>query len=350
MRDQFFAKAQALTIAEISALTGAEAAAGADLTRVIDGAATLEMAGPTDICFVDKSRYLDRVATSQAAACFCRPQHAVAIASTTIALVSPDPQRVFVMVLGALYPAATSPTGVTAASGVSPLAAVSPDAILEEGVTVEPFAVIGPKARIGAGTIIGASTIIGPGVSIGRNSSIGSLCSILHAVIGERAILHPGVHIGQDGFGFVPGPRGHLKIPQIGKVVIGDNVEIGAGSCIDRGAIEDTRIGDGTKLDNLVHIGHNVTIGRHCLVAGQVGFAGSAVVGDFVAIGGQAGISDHIHLGAGAQIGAASAVLRDVPAGEKWAGSPAMPLQAWLRQRAEANRRTPVPRPPNRPE
>ncbi len=350
MRDQFFAKSRTLTIAEIAALTGAEAPAGADLNRVIDGAATLEMAGPTDICFIDKSRYLDRVAASQAAACFCRPQHAEAIAGNTIALLSPDPHRGFVIALGALYPDATSPPSVIAASGVSPLAAVSPEAILEDGVTIEPFAVIGPKARIGAGTIIGASTIIGPGVSIGPNSSIGSLCSVLHAVIGARAIFHPGVHIGQDGFGFVPGRRGHLKIPQIGKVAIGDDVEIGSGTCIDRGGIEDTRIGDGTKIDNSVHIAHNVTIGRHCLIAGQVGFAGSAVVGDFVAIGGQAGISDHIHVGAGAQIGAASAVLRDVPAGEKWAGAPAMPLQAWLRQRAEANRRSPVPRPPARPE
>lgn len=345
MRDQFFAKAQALTIAEISALTGAEAPAGTDLGRVIDGAATLEMAGPSDICFVDKARYLDQVAKSQAAACFCRPQHAMAIAKTTIALISPDPQRAFVMVLGALYPGAARPAPVTASAGISPLAAVSSEAVLEGGVTVEPFAVIGPKAQIGAGTVVGASSIIGPGVSIGRNASIGPLCSILHAVIGDCAILHPGVHIGQDGFGFVPGPRGHLKIPQIGRVVIGDDVEIGPGTTIDRGALEDTRIGDGTKIDNQVHIAHNVQIGKHCLIAGQVGFAGSATVGDFVAISGQVGISDHIHVGAGAQIGAASAVYRDIPAGEKWAGAPAVPLQAWLRARAEANRRSPGSRP-----
>jgi UDP-3-O-[3-hydroxymyristoyl] glucosamine N-acyltransferase len=204
--------------------------------------------------------------------------------------------------------------------------------------------VIGARARIGRGTIIGASALIGAGVVIGNDGSIGAQSTILHAIIGDRAIIHAGVHIGQDGFGFVPGAGGHLKIPQVGRVLIGDDVEIGAGTAIDRGALEDTRIGDGTKIDNQVHIAHNVKIGRSCLIAGQVGFAGSASIGDFVAIGGQTAIAPHIHIGTGAQIGGASAVYRDVPAGEKWAGSPAMPLQNWLRSRAEANRRSPVPR------
>jgi UDP-3-O-[3-hydroxymyristoyl] glucosamine N-acyltransferase len=221
---------------------------------------------------------------------------------------------------------------VFGATGVSPNASVHPEARLETGVIVDPGAVIGPRAEIGAGTVIGANAVIGADVRIGRDCSIGPNASVLHALLGDRVILHPGVRVGQDGFGFAMSPRGHMKVPQTGRVVIQDDVEIGANSTIDRGANRDTVIGEGAKIDNLVQIGHNVVIGRHCVVVAQVGISGSCEIGDFVAIGGQAGVAGHLKIGAGAQIGASSGVMNDVPAGQVWIGAPAQPVKDFWRE------------------
>ena len=162
---------------------------------------------------------------------------------------------------------------------------------------VEPGAIVGREAQIGRGTTIAAGALIGYRVTIGRGSYVGPGRSVTHALIGDRVILHAGVRIGQDGFGFAMGPEGHLKVPQIGRVIIQDDVEIGANSCVDRGALKDTVIGEGTKIDNLVQIGHNVVIGRHCVIVGQVGISGSSELGDFVVMGGQSGIVGHIKIG-----------------------------------------------------
>ncbi len=213
-----------------------------------------------------------------------------------------------------------------------------PEARLEVGVVVDPGAVIGPQAEIGSGTVIGANAVIGPGVRIGRDAAIGPGATIACALIGDRVIVHPGAHIGQDGYGFALGPRRHLKVPQIGRVIIQDDVEIGAGSTIDRGANRDTIIGEGTKIDNLVQVGHNVVIGRHCVIVSQVGISGSCVIDDFVALGGQVGLAGHLHIGAGAQIGAASGVMNDVPAGQRWFGVPAQPAREHFRDIANLRR------------
>ena len=177
-----------------------------------------------------------------------------------------------------------------------------PSARLENGVTVEPGAVIGPRAEIGGGTVIGANAVIGAEVRIGRDCSIGAGAVITNALIGDRVIIHPGCKIGQDGFGFVMGGNGHLKIPQIGRVIIQDDVEIGAGTTIDRGAIRDTVIGEGTKIDNLVQVGHNVSIGRHCIMVAQVGISGSSTLEDFVVLGARVGVNNNVTIGEGAQI------------------------------------------------
>ena len=180
---------------------------------------------------------------------------------------------------------------------------------------IEPGAVVGAEARIGRGTRIAAGAVIGYRVTIGRDCYIGPLATVAHALVGDRVIIHSGVRIGQDGFGFAMGARGHLKVPQIGRVIIQDDVEIGANTTIDRGALKDTIIGEGTKIDNLVQIGHNVVIGRHCVIVAQVGISGSTELGDFVVMGGQSGTVGHIKIGTGAQIAGAAHPTKDVAAG-----------------------------------
>jgi UDP-3-O-[3-hydroxymyristoyl] glucosamine N-acyltransferase len=215
---------------------------------------------------------------------------------------------------------------------------VHPTARLESGVTIDPGAVIGPRAEIGAGTVIAAGAVVGPNVHIGRDCAIGAGVSIIHALIGDRVIIHPGCRIGQDGFGYLMGAAGHVKIPQIGRVIIQDDVEIGANTTIDRGAMSDTVIGEGTKIDNLVQIAHNVLIGRHCVLASQTGISGSAVIGDNVMTGGQVGIADHVTIGAGAALGAKAGVMHDVPPGARWVGAPAKPVKQFFREVAALER------------
>jgi UDP-3-O-[3-hydroxymyristoyl] glucosamine N-acyltransferase len=180
--------------------------------------------------------------------------------------------------------------------------------------------------------MIAPNAVVGPGVCIGRDCTIGAGTSITHALVGDRVIIHPGCRIGQDGFGFLMGATGHLKVPQVGRVIIQDDVEIGAGTTIDRGAIRDTMIGEGTKIDNLVQIGHNVVIGRHCVLVAQTGISGSSTLEDFVALGARVGVTNHVTIGEGAQIAAISIVGGDVPPGARWGGTPAKPVKRWLRE------------------
>ncbi|MFL5431840.1 MAG: UDP-3-O-(3-hydroxymyristoyl)glucosamine N-acyltransferase, partial [Myxococcales bacterium] len=185
--------------------------------------------------------------------------------------------------------------------------------------------------RIGDGARVGAQAVIGPHVRIGRDCSIGPNASVLNALVGNRVILHPGAHVGQDGFGFAMSGQGHLKVPQVGRVIIQDDVEIGANTTIDRGSGRDTVIGEGTKIDNLVQIGHNVVIGRHCVIVAQVGISGSTEIGKGAILAGQAGIVGHLRIGDGARVGAQAGVAHDVPDGETHTGYPAMRHREWLR-------------------
>jgi UDP-3-O-[3-hydroxymyristoyl] glucosamine N-acyltransferase len=328
----FFRLAAPLSLADIALMTGAALRDGDDPARIVTGVAPLDRAGPNDLVFLDNARYAPGLENTQAGACLVSPLFVGRVPAGTAALVVRQPYRAFAAVSARLFPSSMRPDPAFGGAGVSPGASVHPEARLEQGVTVDPGAVIGAGAEIGAGTVVCANAVIGQQVRIGRGSTIGPAATVLNALIGDRVILHAGVRIGQDGFGFAMGPQGHLKVPQVGRVVIQNDVEIGANSTIDRGAIRDTVIGEGTKIDNLVQIGHNVVVGRHCVIVAQVGISGSVTIEDFVAIGGQTGIVGHVRIGMGAQVAGASNVNSDVPAGARWGGTPAKPVKAWFRE------------------
>lgn len=343
----FFPRAATPTLADVIAWTGAVAGEGTDRQAVVDRAAALDQAGPGALTFLDNPRYTADLERTRATACLVASRHAALVPPGTAGLVVSEPYRAIAVVLARMFPTAMRPAAVFGGGGLSSGAVIHPEARLEADVTVDPGAVIGPGAEIGSGTTVGANAVIGPGTRIGRSCSIGPQACVLNALVGNRVILHPGVRIGQDGFGFAMGMGGHLKVPQIGRVVIQDDVEIGANTTIDRGSNRDTIIGEGTKIDNLVQIAHNVVIGRHCLIVSQSGISGSTSIGDFVAVGGQAGLTGHLSIGDGAQIGAQAGVMADVPAGARIVGSPAQPTREHFKQVAALRRL--ASRPPRRP-
>jgi UDP-3-O-[3-hydroxymyristoyl] glucosamine N-acyltransferase len=335
---RFFPPSSAPTLGEVASWCGATLASEMDAGRVIDDVAALDQAGRGDLTFLDNPRYLDDFKATLAGAAIVAPRYAGAAPRGCAVLTAPEPYRAMAMVMARLYPSAVKPASVFGETGVSPKAFVHPSARLEAGVIVDPGAVVGRGAEIGAGTVIGPNAVVGPGVRFGRDGAIGASTTIAAALIGDRVIIHPGAHIGQDGFGFALRARGHLKVPQIGRVIIQDDVEIGAGVTIDRGANRDTVIGEGAKIDNLVQIGHNVIVGRHAILVSQSGVSGSSAIGDFAALGGQAGVAGHLTIGAGAQVAAAAGVMTDIPPGERWGGAPAKPIREFFREVAALKR------------
>lgn len=329
---RFFSTPAPVTLADLAEATGARLSDPAFGSRTVSAIAPLESAAEGDLAFLDNPAYAKHAATTGATACFVSPKYKESLATDCAGLVSNDPYRAFAKAAALLFPASARPQSLFGSTGISPGSHIHPEARLEPGVIVDPGAVIGPGAEIGRGTLIGAHAVIGPEVRIGRDCSIGAHATIMHTLIGNRVIIHPGARIGQDGFGFAMGPAGHLKVPQIGRVILQDDVDIGANTTIDRGANRDTVVGEGTKIDNLVQVGHNVVIGRHCVIVGQAGISGSSVLEDYVVLAGQAGIAGHLRLGMAAQIGAKAGVMTDVPAGAKYLGVPAKPARRWFRE------------------
>ncbi len=331
----FFDVAGPFTVAEIAAATQSEIRGdGALHARPLEGVQPLADATARHVSFLDNRKYLPQLGTTRAGACFVAPKFADRVPADTVALVNPTPYRAFALSLATFYPDAMFSKAAAGGSNER----IDPSAVLEEGVVVEPGAIIGPEATIGRGTRIAAGAVIGYRVAIGRDCYVGPLASVMHTLVGDRVIIHAGARIGQDGFGFAMSGKGHLKVPQVGRVILQDDVDIGANTSIDRGALKDTIIGEGTKIDNMVQIGHNVVIGRHCVIVGQVGIAGSAEVGDFVVMGGQSGLIGHIKVGNGAQIAGDCHPKDDVPPGAIMAGTPGRPFKQWAREVAAVTR------------
>jgi UDP-3-O-[3-hydroxymyristoyl] glucosamine N-acyltransferase len=328
----FEPRPQSMSVGEIAALVDAQLLNTNHAGRAINGIAALDRAGPADLCFLDNPKYAEHLAHTRAGACLISKRFEAAAPQGTALLRTAEPYQAFVAVARKFYPGALRPSSLFASKGAAAGANVHRSARIETNVSIDPGVVVGPDAEIGSGTVVAANAVIGANVRIGRDCSIGAGTSISHSIIGDRVIIHPGCCIGPDGFGFVMGAAGHRKIPQIGRVIIQDDVEIGAGTTIDRGAIRDTVIGEGTKIDNLVQIGHNVTVGRHCILVAQTGISGSATLEDFVVLGARVGVNNHVTIGEGAQIAATGIVHGNVPAGARWGGTPAKPVKQWFRE------------------
>jgi UDP-3-O-[3-hydroxymyristoyl] glucosamine N-acyltransferase len=328
----FFPPSRHITAAEIAVLTGAELTRP-DLGSVeITSIAPASVGGEGTLVFVEGKRNAALLDGLHAAAVLTTADLADRVPSGMAVLVTPRPQYAFATVGRLLYPEAATPVTVTGETGISPRASIDPSAMLEPGVVVEAGAVIGPGVAIGSGTIVAPNATIGRSCKIGRGGFVGPNAVVQHALIGDRVVIHAGATIGQDGFGFTFGRSGPERIPQIGRVIIQDNVEIGANTAVDRGALGDTVIGENTKIDNLVQIAHNVRLGRNCVIAGRTGISGSVTVGDNVMMGGGVGIADHLTIGDGAQLAAGSGFMHDVPAREIWAGTPAKPIGQMMRE------------------
>jgi len=328
----FFMAARVMNVAQVAELTGASLFHPNLAAGEITFLASLDNAGPGALTFVEGKKYCELLRHLVATACFCPPELSGKIPEGVAALVSSSPQRDFAYIGRLLFPQSVQPLSSCGEEGVSPYAHIHPQAQLEENVTVEAGSVIGKNVEIGRGSVIAAGCVIGENCKIGRDCYFAPGVSIQYAFIGNRVRLYAGVRIGQDGFGYVGGRQGIEKIPQLGRVILQDDVEIGANSTIDRGALGDTIIGEGTKIDNLVQIAHNVRIGRFCLLAAQCGLAGSCSIGDGTQIGGATGVADHVKIGSNVQIAAQSGVMNDIPDGEKWGGSPARPFKQWFRE------------------
>ncbi len=326
---RFFQRSGPHSLAEVARVAGAEVPS-ADL--VISGVAPLQTAAPDEVSFLDNARYADALTATRAGAVLVRHSVLNRVPATAVPLVTPDPYAAWAKVAALFHPLAPVQAGVHPAAVVHSRAAIDPTA------EIGPLAVIGADVTIGARCRIGAGAVIAEGVVIGPDCRIGAQVTLSHALIGARVIIYPGARIGQDGFGFAVTADGFLSVPQIGRVILEDDVEVGANTTIDRGSLRDTVIGAGSRLDNLVQIGHNVRVGRLCVIVAQVGISGSTTLEDQVMIAGQVGVIGHARIGQKARIGAQSGVMSDVPAGAEWLGSPAMPAREVFRQIATLRR------------
>jgi len=320
----FFNLSAPMTVQELAELTACEVRGeGQDL---ISGVAPIESACRDDITFLSNPKYASTLEGSKAGACILSKKYEEKAPAGMTLLLSDNPYAAYAKIATKLYPEnAVVP-------GVSPSASISESAKIAGSCSVSANVVIENNAEVGEGTHIAPGVYVGRGVRIGKNCTIGHGATLTHCIVGDNVLMHPGVRIGQDGFGFATINGVHIKVPQLGRVIIESNVEIGANTCIDRGAGPDTIIGEGTKIDNLVQIGHNVQTGKGCVIVAQVGVAGSTKLGDYVVLGGQVGVAGHLNIGSMVNVAAQSGVAQNVAPKEIIGGSPAVPIKQWHRQ------------------
>jgi UDP-3-O-[3-hydroxymyristoyl] glucosamine N-acyltransferase len=324
---RFYEALGPVTLAELAAACGAELADADEAVRQrsIMEVAPLAHAEGGSVSFFADRRYREALSATGAGACFMPAEHVDLAPPGCARLITREPHAAFARAARHLH---------RAIRHLAESAAVHETAVVDPGATLAPGVVVGPGARVGADTVIKANAVIGPGVQIGRNCRIGANATVLFAVIGDRVRILSGAVVGEAGFGVTTGKEGVIDVPQLGRVVIEDEVTVGANTTIDRGAWNDTVIGAHTKIDNLVQVAHNVRLGRNCMLAAHTGISGSVTVGDGAVFGGRAGIADHLEIGAGARIAAAAGVMKDVPAGEMWVGTPARPIRRFMRETA----------------
>jgi len=323
---RFFSNAGPFTLEELAEISGAVAAGAQATGKQFLDVCPLDRASEFDVSFLDNKKYQDAFKSSGAGVCIARPEYEERAPDEMALLLTPDPYSAYAKVAAAFYPGPDIKQTISENALIHSTASIGKHCSIAGGVE------IGPYVKIADGAVIGANTVISAGCEVGEGAQIYSNVSLQCCLIGDYVIIHPGVCIGQDGFGFAPGAGGHRKVPQLGRVIIGDQVEIGANTTIDRGTGPDTVIGDGTKIDNLVQIGHNVEIGSHCFIVAQVGVSGSSKIGDFTMVGGQTGIAGHLEIGSGVKIAAQSGIMRSIGDGETMGGSPARPMKTWMRE------------------
>jgi UDP-3-O-[3-hydroxymyristoyl] glucosamine N-acyltransferase len=310
----------------LAVVTGAARGVADPVELLLEGVAPLQTAGPREVSFLDNRRYASALDQTLAGAVIVHPDMVARVPSTAVTIVTNEPYAAWARVAALFHPMPPP------CPGIHPSAVVADGALVDPSAEVGPLAVIETGAEIGPGCRIGPCAVIGSGVIVGRDCRIGAHVSLSYALLGARVYVYPGARVGQEGFGFASTKDGFLSVPQLGRVILEDDVEVGANTTIDRGSSRDTLIGAGSRLDNLVQIGHNVVLGRCCVIVAQVGISGSTVLEDFVRVGGQAAMAGHLRIGRGAEIGAQAGVMSDLDPGAKVLGSPAQPKKDFFRQ------------------
>lgn len=324
---RFFKKPKPLSLADLAKISGADLYGDCDPEVMMSDVAPIQTATENNVSFIDNKKYIDEFSKSKAGACFVSPDNVDKAPKGMSLLVSKHPYKAYAKAAQKFYPEPSWDKSYIADTAfIHPTAKIGSQCIIDHNVY------IGRNVEIENNSWIRPNTVIGHGCVIGENTIIGSNSSLSNSIVGSGCRFLPGVRIGQDGFGFAIDPAGHVPVPQLGRVIIGDRVYVGSNTTIDRGAGPDTEIGDGTMIDNLVQIGHNVKIGKFCIIVSQVGISGSTVIEDYAVLAGQVGVAGHITVGRGARVAAQSGIMRDVPAGAEVMGSPAVPLREKFKQ------------------
>ena len=325
---RFYKSAGPFSVLELARIANAKIPDDHSQKILIKDVAPIESAGPDEISFLDNPRYVEAFSKSSAGVCVVHPDRAGKAPDGMVLLLTEAPYLAFAKIATKKYPDLDINPSNKETPMIHGTASVGPNTDVAPGV------VVGADAEIGANCVLGPNSVIGNGVIVGDNCRVGSSVSIQYSIIGARVRLLAGVRIGEPGFGFATSAHGHFTVPQLGRVIIGDDTEIGANTTIDRGSAADTIVGRGCRIDNLVQIGHNVVLGNGCIIVAQVGISGSTRLGDYVVVGGQVGIAGHLRIGDGAQIAAQSGVMNNLDAGGKYAGAPAVPMRQWRHQAA----------------